>query len=78
MNRDFEDIQRGIEALLANVEPEHLAHAITPYVLSVPMDKLHRASAPAKRIREDKSDGWRGRVARVLDIEDKARGGELG
>lgn len=71
MNKDFEDIRRGFQHLLMDVEPKDyatLSHAITHYALSIPMDKLHRASLPTQRIREvqplERVDNWKGRNAR--------------
>lgn len=77
MNKDFEDIRRAIETLIANVEPEHLAHAIAQYAVGLDEGKRFRAGVKDHH-RDDRTDGWRGRVSSVIDVEDKARGGELG
>ena len=71
MNKDFEDIRHGVEHMIRNVEPNDpmtVSHAITQYLLTVPMDKQHRASSPAPRIREvqplERVDNWKGRNGR--------------
>jgi chorismate mutase len=71
MNRDFEDIRRNVQHLLTDVEPNNpatISHAVTQYILSIPMDKLHRAASPTPRIREvqplERLDNWMGWNAR--------------
>lgn len=71
MNRDFEDIRRAVQHLITDVEPNDpvtVSHAVTQYLLSLPMDKLHRASSPLPRIREvqplERVDNWKGRNGR--------------
>lgn len=69
MNKDFEDIRRAVQHLMADVEPNDpvtVSTAIVHYIISIDEAKRFKAAHKEPRIKvpEDKSDGWRGRMQR--------------